>query len=351
MNKYSQFEKILHRQFLANNTLSNFFFERLLEKSKFPFEAGIKNHLFITGLARSGTTALLNKIYQTNNFASLLYRHMPFVLSPRLSGLFSKLSNISEDPIERYHNDGIFINTDSPECLDEPFWIKASIEWYSKEFLEVLFPDEKYLRSYSYLLSSFAEIQGKKRLLIKNNNNHLRLESLSNFFKKSSFILVFRDPLLHAKSLLNQHQNFTRMHTIDPFSLEYMNLIGHREFGLNIAPFVYPEPNKNSHLNLDNNKLSYWLAQWIETYSWIINSGLQKKSNINLVCYESLCNDKRVFEKICSIHNIKNEKNQQNKFIFKLGNSVLSNSEIESLDIKMINQSREIYTQLKEFEI
>lgn len=351
MNKYSQFEKILHRQFLANNTLSNFFFERLLKKSQISTESDNKNHLFITGLARSGTTALLNKIYLTKNFASLLYRHMPFVLSPKLSDLFSKLSNISNDPVERDHKDGIHINTDSPECLDEPFWIKASKDWYSKGFLEVLSTDEKYLRSYSNLLSSFAELQGKNRLLIKNNNNHLRIESLSNFFTKSSFILVFRDPLLHAKSLLNQHQNFKRLHSIDPFSLEYMNLIGHREFGLNIAPFVYPEPNKNLHLNLNNNKLSYWLAQWIETYSWILNSGLQKKRNIKLVCYESLCNDKRVFEKICSINNIKDEQNQQNKFIFKLGNSVLSNSEIDSLDIKMINQSREIYTQLKEFQI
>ena len=107
-------------------------------------------------------------------------------------------------------------------------------------------------------------------MIIKNNNHHLRIISLSNFFKNSKILVLFRDPLSHAKSLLNQHFNFLKIHNKDSFSLEYMNLIGHREFGRNFAPFVYKTQNGEFHLNYNENKLNYWLAQWIATYSWIL---------------------------------------------------------------------------------
>ena len=38
------------------------------------------NHVFVMGLARSGTTVLLNALYESSEFASLSYKDMPFVL-------------------------------------------------------------------------------------------------------------------------------------------------------------------------------------------------------------------------------------------------------------------------------
>ena len=57
---------------------------KVLEELK---EYDLKNqsHIFITGLPRSGTTSLLNFLYSSNQYASLTYRNMPFVLSPNLS--------------------------------------------------------------------------------------------------------------------------------------------------------------------------------------------------------------------------------------------------------------------------
>ena len=40
------------------------------------------DHVFVAGLARSGTTMLLNAIYQSDQFASLTYDDMPFILAP-----------------------------------------------------------------------------------------------------------------------------------------------------------------------------------------------------------------------------------------------------------------------------
>ena len=43
-----------------------------------------KNHVFVSGMARSGTTILLNAIYETDEFAALTYQDMPFILSPNI---------------------------------------------------------------------------------------------------------------------------------------------------------------------------------------------------------------------------------------------------------------------------
>ena len=84
---------MLHKICLSSKLSKRTIFD--LEKFFFYKEnPSIKNkqHLFITGLPRSGTTALLNYIYKTNSFASLTYSDMPFVLSPNL---FSKFFGVT----------------------------------------------------------------------------------------------------------------------------------------------------------------------------------------------------------------------------------------------------------------
>ena len=61
-------------------------------------------HVFLSGMARSGTTILLNNIYRTEEFASLTYRDMPFILSPNICMKLYK-SGIDLDEQERAHKD------------------------------------------------------------------------------------------------------------------------------------------------------------------------------------------------------------------------------------------------------
>ena len=77
------------------------------------------NNVFVAGVARSGTTILLNAIYDSDEFASLSYADMPFVLAPNL---WSKISSTSKHLIkERAHGDGIKVSSDSPEAFEEVF--------------------------------------------------------------------------------------------------------------------------------------------------------------------------------------------------------------------------------------
>ena len=87
MNNYNFIERKLHDLVLGNKFINKSLFE--LEKTIFKFK-DLRNeyHIFITGLPRSGTTILLNYIYQTNYFSSFKYSDMPFILSPNLFHLF-----------------------------------------------------------------------------------------------------------------------------------------------------------------------------------------------------------------------------------------------------------------------
>ena len=79
------------------------------------------DHVFIAGLARSGTTILLNAIYQSNQFASLTYDDMPFILAPNFWTKTSPKKRHGKLQ-ERAHGDNIRISTNSPEAFEEVFW-------------------------------------------------------------------------------------------------------------------------------------------------------------------------------------------------------------------------------------
>ena len=119
MQNYSSIQKFLHDLIFNKKFINKSLFE--LEKIIYLKNKDIENqsHIFITGLPRSGTTALLNFLYSSNEYASLTYKNMPFLLSPNLSKLFNK-KNISSK--ERLHADGLIFNIDSPEAFDQIFF-------------------------------------------------------------------------------------------------------------------------------------------------------------------------------------------------------------------------------------
>ena len=180
-------------------------------------------HVFVSGLARSGTTILLNALYESDEFASLSYKDMPFVLAPNL---WSKLSPNKKniDSVERAHGDGVKVSTESPEAFEEVFWMT---------FAEDHKDTKEKFKNYVQLINHKYQ---KKRYLSKNNQNIKRLELISKIFPNSKILIPFRNPIQHAYSLLVQHQRFIEYSKKDAFISNYMKWIGHTEFGPNYVP-------------------------------------------------------------------------------------------------------------------
>lgn len=287
--EYRFFDRLLHKLVLGSNYWLEFSFDienKLNKKSPKP----IRQAYFITGLARSGTTALLELLNKHDRFVSYTYRDMPLILAPNL---WRKINVSSERNLklkERIHKDGIYINANSPEAFDEVFWkMQLKDKYIASNYLNESELSQNDVNRFELFISNFLSSKSKLEYhyLSKNNNQILRIKSLLKLSTKHNFVLLFRDPLEHAGSLLNQHLNIISEQEKDPFIQEYMDLIGHFEFGKNQKVFQFP-----SSRNLDNwcfedkTSINYWLKVWLNYYSYTMTL---HHPNIFFLSYEQFC--------------------------------------------------------------
>ena len=282
----------LHKFALSSQFMREVMFD--VESSLISINHTNDNHVFVSGLARSGTTILLNALYQSSEFASLSYKDMPFILAPNL---WSKLTFDKQDSnfIERAHGDDIKVSTESPEAFEEVFWMTFSQDRKDTK--------EKF-STYVQLINNKYK---KKRYLSKNNQNIRRLKLITNIFPNSKILIPFRDPIQHAFSLLSQHQRFIEDSKNDKFISNYMKWIGHTEFGPNYIPIH----NKNL-LFKDYKNINHWLEQWYLTYQDCYKT-LKNKKNVYFISYEKICNSEEFWLDLLQILNIK----ETYDFVFK----------------------------------
>jgi hypothetical protein len=123
------------------------------------------------------------------------------------------------------------------------------------------------------------------RYISKNNANIARLSLLPILFPDCRIVIPFRNPWDHIKSLRNQHKRFANIHDREPFSLLYMEWLGHFEFGKSLRPINF---NKwvEKHSDLDPHNEVFWLNYWVETYEAILTS---VNSNMCFFDYDRAC--------------------------------------------------------------
>ena len=270
---YNFIDRLTHRLALQSKAVAEISFDienSLVKRGEQPLA---DNHVFISGLARSGTTILLQYLHNTGCFRSLTYRDMPFVLMPNT---WKKLSHQKEhiEYKERAHKDGIMISPDSPEEFEEVFWrVFCGKEYILKNRLQLHKVDEEVEKGFKNYISNVlisAEGKNQTRYLSKNNNNVLRLNYLQKAFPASHIIIPFRNPLQHSISLLNQHIHFSKIQQEDKFILNYMNWLGHFEFGLNQKPFFLNDGDVFGKMQgYAKTDVNFWLLSWKNYYQYV----------------------------------------------------------------------------------
>ena len=271
MKDYSWLQKKLHQFALSSKFMREATFDA--ERSLIRTNKDSNNHVFVVGLARSGTTILLNALYKSNEFASLLYEDMPFVLAPNL---WSKLLFNKQDInlVERAHGDSIKISMESPEAFEEVFWMT-----FNESDSDV---QEKF-KSYVQIINKKYQ---KNRYLSKNNQNIKRLDFISETFTKSYILIPFRNPLQQAYSLLSQHIRFIDSSKKDRFISKYMRWIGHTEFGPNYIPIHQKDLTYKNDMDIN-----HWIEQWYLSYKNCYKA-IEFKDNVRFISYEELCSSK-----------------------------------------------------------
>ena len=344
LNKdYSFLSKALHHLALGTNIIPEMLLD--IEMAVFKKKLGkdnLKPHIFVSGLPRSGSTILMRLLYETNQFASLTYRDMPFILSPNLWSKIIGHKIKSYPSKERAHGDNILINIDSPEALDEIFWrVKLKNNYVHADKLVIHDVNNEIIKEFRNFVSLLLNKYKKKLYLSKNNNNLLRLESIIRAFPNCLILIPFRDPVQQANSLLTQHQNFIKIQNEDKFVKNYMSYLVHHEFGVNHRPYEFM---KNNNPIFDNNSLNYWLTQWINTYNYLSQEKFSEKNNIMYVNYEYLCeNPQKIFENIVKKINLDSLSFDSN-YKFKL-----SFKKVEIQEDSLLLNAKKIFNKLKKF--
>ncbi len=301
---YNFISRLLHRAALQSKPIAEISFdiENAIVRKKgryFP-----DNHVFISGLARSGTTILMRHLYETGHFKSLTYFDMPFVLMPNI---WKRLSyrRTSGEYQERAHKDGILVGFDSPEALEEVFWrVFCGKDYILEDRLQLHRIEDNVLAKFKDYVSNIlisSDTASQTRYLSKNNNHVLRLDYLQKIMPGSDVIIPFREPLQHANSLLNQHLHFSKMQQEDRFSLDYMNWLGHFEFGLNQKSFFFNDDATFREMgNYDRSDINFWLLNWKNYYRYVNE---HYTGNTIFFNYDTFCRDpalelSRLFNKL-----------------------------------------------------
>lgn len=287
---YSLLERTVQRILFSSAALQELLddLERLC-CARYWEEIEIVRPVFITSLPRAGTTILLEALASLPGMASHEYRDMPFVFTPLLWHRLSSGLRREREKVERFHGDGICIDVNSPEGLEEVFWKKCFGEHYTGTGIELWHDsDNRFGAYFREQLKKVIALRGTSstgapgRYVSKNNANIARTRVLSELFPDAFVLVPLRNPLEHAISMWRQHHNFLQRHTTNSFARRYMDNIGHYEFGELHRPIRFP------HLDaivagFVPHDLDYWLAYWIAAFEH-----LRHQEKIDFVCYEQL---------------------------------------------------------------
>jgi hypothetical protein len=121
-----------------------------------------------------------------------------------------------------------------------------------------------------------------KRYLSKNNLNIARLAAPPASLRDGKFLVPFRDTVQQAASMYRQHERFLEIHEADDFVREYMESIGHHEFGKGLRPVNFDDWLETAS---DPSQLAFWVEYWVAAYRHILR---QADNSTVLVSYARL---------------------------------------------------------------
>jgi len=195
----------------------------------------IDRPIYVTGLARGGTTILLEALASVSGIATHRYHDFPLVLAPLLwNRLLRHMPSSQIAATERAHGDGIMVTPDSPEAMEEVVWMAFFDQLHTAGHNHVLGADAlnpKFDRFYRDHIRKMLFVRGGTRYVAKGNYNVTRLDYLLRLFPDARFVVPVRAPEGHIASLVKQHALFTKHCVNNPRARRHLNRVGHFEFG------------------------------------------------------------------------------------------------------------------------
>jgi hypothetical protein len=196
----------------------------------------IERPIYIAGVARSGSTILLEMLARHPDVATHQYRDFPLLFAPVYwDRAFGRKQADNAAPEERAHKDRIKVTPASPEAMEEVLWMaffKHLHDPTRSQVLDASTSAPAFEGFYRYHLKKMLMIRSGRRYLAKGNYNITRLGYLLKLFPDARFVVPVREPRWHVASLIKQHRLFSAAEQADHRILKHMRRLGHFEFGL-----------------------------------------------------------------------------------------------------------------------
>lgn len=252
----------------------------------------IEAPVFVTGLARSGTTMALTLLAQADGVATHRYRDFPFLCVPLAwNWLQDRLGPRALEAVERPHRDRIRITKESADAFEEPIW-QDFFPWvHDPARCHVMGADTANPEFESFFAAHLRKIlwlRGGRRYVSKGNYNLARIEYLARLFPSARFVVPVREPRAHVRSLVEQHALFCGYAGRDPRVPKYLAAAGHYEFGPQRRALNF-DPGRIGEIEAGwrESESRGYARQWAQAYAHV--DRLRSDPRIFVLRFEDLC--------------------------------------------------------------
>ena len=265
----------------------------------------IDRPVFVAGLARSGTTILLELISSIAGVTTHRYRDFPLIFAPWIWNWFvDRAQTGTPEPVERAHADRIQITPESPEAMEEPLWMAFFDNLHNSRQSNVLGHDvsnpafEMFYRDH---IRKLLLLRQGDRYASKGNYNVSRMRYLLKQFPDARFVIPVRDPQTHIASLLKQHKLFEAKTRDNPRALAHLRQVGHFEFGPIRSPINTGDDATVEQVRAlweSGEEVAGWARYWNLIYDFVAAS-LEEDAALReatlVVHFEEFCASPEVF--------------------------------------------------------
>lgn len=200
----------------------------------------LKAPVYVAGLARAGTTILLEALAVAPGVGSHQYRDFPLVQLPFFwNWLLGHIETREVPPAERAHGDRIKVTPRSPEAMEEVVWrsfFPAGAGPGRGDVFGADFEHPEFERFYREHVGKVLVARGASRYLAKGNYNVTRLGCLRRIFPDARLLVPVRAPVAHVVSCMRQHRRFSEGLRDNPRGRAHLRRVGHFEFGPDRRP-------------------------------------------------------------------------------------------------------------------
>jgi hypothetical protein len=260
----------------------------------------INKPMYVAGLARSGTSIVIEILASHPQVATHQYRDFPFLFIPYWwRQTLDRSAPPTSEAKERAHGDRLMVTPQSPEAFEEVLWMAYFRRIHDPHASSALGADAsnpRFERFYRDHIRKLLLISGRTRYAAKGNYNLTRLEYLLKLFPDARFVLPVRRPREQIASLMKQHRLFTQAAGKYPRSVAHLDRVGHFEFGVH-RRCINPDGRvdvveSTEHLWRSGHDVRGWARYWASLYRWVAER-LQSNETLAratmIVRYEDLC--------------------------------------------------------------